>query len=177
MFSDEKTTGWWKQFRDLPSQSITPHTCSFRTLVLFCFCCLGQDQTSSWGIWKKCLDSDKHKFQLLYCLLWVASLGFLDQHHSSFCVSLKLICCTSLWQLFWLCCCNCQSNITRVLLYQMLDRAIRLSRDMWFYCAANDFKVECMAGLCSFFGIQPSEEETVHSSNCLALYLSDCLTF
>lgn len=144
-------TGLWEQFRDLCSQDITSHTCSFQDYIVlfwFFFLILGQDETSSWGIWKNSFDSNKHKFQLLYCLLWAASLEFWI--NSSFHVPWKLICCTFLWQWLWFCYYNCQNKMIVFLLYPVLfdDRAIALSRGIWAHYATKDFTIEHVTCVC-----------------------------
>lgn len=57
-------------------------------LFWFFFFILGQDETSSWGIWKNSFDSNKHKFQLLYCLLWVALEFWIN-------IAVHFMCCES----------------------------------------------------------------------------------
>lgn len=66
-------------------QDITSHTCSFQDYIVlfwFFFFILGQDETSSWGIWKNSFDSNKHKFALLPI---VSGLEFRSTYSSRMC--------------------------------------------------------------------------------------------
>ena len=85
-------------------------------LFWFFFFFLGHVHTSTGAIWNNSLVSNKHKFQLVYCLLWVAALEFWICINSPFYVLQNWTCCTSLWHLLWLCYCNSLSKVTTFLL-------------------------------------------------------------